>query len=114
MIALTHGDWRLTLAPDLGASILSLTWRGRDILRPAPGDATDPLSTGNFPLVPYANRIAQGRFAWDGADITLPGTPGFEPHALHGIGWHQPWAIERQSDHATRLALSCEPSPEWP
>ncbi len=114
MITLTHGDWRLTLAPDLGASILSLTWRAHDILRPAPADASDPLSTGNFPLVPYANRIALGRFAWDGADITLPPTPGFAPHVLHGIGWRRPWAVERQSDQATRLVLSCEPSPEWP
>ncbi|WGM47720.1 putative protein YphB [Brevundimonas sp. NIBR10] len=114
MITLTHGDWRLTVSPDLGASILSLTWQGRDVLRRAPDNASDPLSTGNFPLVPYANRIAQGRFAWDGADTTLPATSGFEPHALHGIGWHRPWTVERQTDHAIRLTLPCEPSPEWP
>ena len=114
MITLTHGDWRLTLAPDLGASILSLTWQGRDILRPAPKDATAPLSTGSFPLAPYANRIAHGRLIWDGTDITLPATPGFEPHALHGIGWRRPWTVEQQTGHAIRLTLAWEPSPEWP
>ena len=114
MIALTHGDWNLKVSPDLGASILGLTRQGRDILRPAPDDANDPLSTGNFPLAPYANRIAHGQFAWGGAEITLPATPGFEPHALHGIGWHRPWTVERQSDRAIRLTLSCAPSPEWP
>lgn len=114
MIELVHGDWHLTLAPDLGAAILRLTWRGQDILRSAPDDATDILSAASFPLLPYANRIAHGRFEWDGEHIAPPHTPGFEPHALHGVGWRRPWAVTHRDAAAVRLALSWEPSPEWP
>ena len=62
MIALAAGDWRATLKPERGGAMLTLDWRGRPVFRPTPEDATDILETACFPLVPYANRIADGRF----------------------------------------------------
>ncbi|MFZ4165958.1 aldose 1-epimerase [Brevundimonas sp. NPDC058933] len=108
------GDWGLSLRPDLGASITALTWRGRDVLRPAPDVLDNPLAAGSFPLVPYANRIDGGAFAFQGGDIRLPATPGFEPHALHGVGWRSRWGVLRAHDGAVDLALAVEAGPEWP
>lgn len=102
MIGLERGSWRLTVRPELGCSVASLTRGGRDVLRPAPEGATDILETACFPLVPYANRIARGRFSLDGQRVTLPVLDRFAPHALHGDGWLQPWSpLERSETSAS-------------
>lgn len=113
-VRLTHGDWSLTLRPDLGASVMALTWRGRNVLRPAPDDAADPLATGSFPLAPYANRIDHGRFEFQERKVVLPPTPGFEPHVLHGLAWRRPWSVTRQDASSVELALDVAAQAEWP
>lgn len=114
MIRLRHRDWALSLNPALGAAVTRLTWRGRDILRPAPDDTRDLLATASFPLAPYANRIADGAFTFDGHDLRLPPTPGFEPHALHGMGWRRPWRVAEATQTAVDLGLEQDRSDEWP
>ncbi len=114
MITLGHGDWSLTLRPNLGAAITRLRWRELDILRPASDDIADPLATGSFPLAPYANRIAGGAFRFNDETVVIPATPGFEPHALHGVAWRRDWTVLRSDSRSVVLVLACEPSPDWP
>lgn len=114
MIELARGEWALTLRPDLGASVGRLTWRGRDILRATPDGATQPLETGGFPLVPYANRIDRGAFVFQDRSVSLPPTPGFEPHALHGIGWMRAWNVRQAGPAAVDLTLAAEAAGDWP
>lgn len=105
-IELTAGDTRLSLAPEAGGSIAAFRWRGRPVLRDAlPGAvaARDPLGMSAFPLVPYSNRIAHGRFSWDGARIALPPNMPPSPHAIHGLGWQAPWAASGVSTSSARL-----------
>lgn len=113
MIALAAWDWRATLRPELGGAVASLSWRGRDVLRPTPEAADDPLQTACFPLIPYANRIDQGRFVFEGREVRLTPTPGFEPHTLHGDGWRRPWTVEAEDDRSTTLVLE-HPRGDWP
>jgi aldose 1-epimerase len=113
-VRIEHGDWTLNLRPDLGASITALSWRGRDVLRPAPDDIDSPLAASSFPLAPYANRINDGAFAFEGRAVLLPATPGFEPHALHGVGWRAPWNVLRVHGGTVDLVLAAEAGPEWP
>lgn len=113
-ISLAHGDWRAELAPAIGGAILNLTRGGRPILRPTPDAATDPLATACFPLVPYANRIAQGRFDFEGRAVDLGATPGFAPHALHGVGWRRPWRVTAWTPTSARLALDHAADGDWP
>ena len=98
MIVLEQGDWRLAVRPELGCSIFSLTRDGRDVLRPTPEGATDIVETACFPLVPYANRIAGGRFSFGGQTVALPVLDRFAPHALHGDGWLASWELLEQSE----------------
>lgn len=109
-----RGDWALSLRPDRGASITGLTWRGRDVLRPAPRGADSPLAASSFPLAPYANRIDGGAFAFQDRAVRLPATPGFEPHALHGAGWRSRWSVLRAHGGSVDLVLAAEAGPEWP
>ena len=80
---------KLTLLPDLGGSVGGLTYMAQDILRPFARTADEsPLQTAGFPLFPFSGRISEGRFAWNGRDVSL--APNFlpEPHAIHGQAWH--------------------------
>ncbi|WP_332659135.1 aldose 1-epimerase [Brevundimonas sp.] len=114
MIRLQAGDWRAVLNPALGGSVAELEWLGRPVLRPTPRDAVDPLQTACFPLVPYANRIADGRFVFGGRARDVGVTPGFEPHALHGLGWRRPWEVERADPAEAVLTFRHPGGGEWP
>ena len=114
MIVLSARDWRAEIEPALGGSILSLTFRDRPILRPTPAGANDPLQAACFPLVPYANRIDHGRFRFEGQAFDVGATPGFEPHALHGLGWLRPWEVTRANADSAVLTFSHPAGPDWP
>jgi aldose 1-epimerase len=95
-----HG-WLLALLPELGGAIGHLRHDGCNVLRATPADARDALETACFPLVPYANRIAHGRFEFGGNTHQLPLNFGDHPHSLHGLGWQSAWQIVQSgSDHA--------------
>lgn len=113
-MSLSHGNWSLALRPELGAAVTRLTWRDHDIFRPTPNDATDLLESASFPLIPYANRIANGAFAFHDLKIVLPPTPRFEPHALHGVGWLRPWSVRRSEAALIDLTLTAEADADWP
>lgn len=110
---LQAGGLRLTFDPELGGAILSLTRDGEDLLRPTPEGAADVLETACFPLVPYANRIAHGRFTFGGRTAALSRNMAGQEHPLHGEGWRAAWRVEaRGADFAT---LVFEPrATEWP
>ncbi|RZJ40077.1 MAG: aldose 1-epimerase, partial [Brevundimonas sp.] len=113
MITLRHGDWTMTVLPDLGGAIGSLAFRGQDVLRPTPEGCDQVLMTASFPLAPYANRIDHARFVFEGRKVELTATPGFEPHALHGDAWRAPWTVESQDVASVVLSQSHETG-AWP
>ena len=114
MIVVAAGDWRAEIDPSLGGSILSLAFRDRPILRPTPAGANDPLQAACFPLIPYANRINHGRFRFEGRAFDIGATPGFEPHALHGLGWLRPWEVTQANADSAVLTFRHAAGPGWP
>lgn len=113
-LVLTSARSQARLLPGLGGAVGSFSVGGRDILRPTPADATDPLETACFPLVPYANRIAEGRFTFEGADYALPPNHPAFPGPLHGLGWMKAWSVTEHD--ATTAILKCTHSADahWP
>ena len=113
-MVLRNADSRVTLDAAHGGGVREFSWRGLDIFRPATAKAdTDPFSLACFPLVPYANRIANGRFTFAGRDVQLPRNWDRDPHPLHGQGWQSPWTIEHSS--AARATLEFfGGGDEWP
>lgn len=110
---LSHGDWRMRLAPWLGGSILSLDWRGQAVLRPGGGRSI--WDVANYPLVPFSNRIAWGRFMAGGREVVLaPNFPGGgHPHTIHGFGWLAPWAVAEVGEARATLSYD-HAAGEWP
>lgn len=119
IVALRHGAMTCRLAPDCGGSVASWTKQGAhgliNLFRPASfvaesgGSATDMAC---FPLVPFSNRIAGGRFTFQGRAVTLPPNLGFS-HAIHGHGWTAPWTVDERSDRAAQLSYH-HPAGAWP
>jgi aldose 1-epimerase len=104
---------RVELLPALGGAVGRFTWDGRDVLRPAPEGASDVLDTGGFPLVPFCNRIRDGRFSFGGHEVALTPNLGDHPHALHGQGWRGAWTVVSAAAAEAVLAFD-HPAGEWP
>ncbi len=105
---------QLTLDPHRGGAIREFSWEGRHVLRPTPelaGD--DPLDMACFPMVPFANRIAGGRFDFGGHAVRLEPNWSEDPHPLHGVGWRAPWAVLEAAGASARLGFE-RAAGEWP
>lgn len=127
LVGLAAGELRVTLAPRVGGSIASFTreWqedgarRRVHWLRPASDEAlalTNPLGMASFPLVPFCNRIRDGRASFEGREIRFPPNHPSDPspHPLHGIGWQRAWTAESSAGRDAVLALQVDASSAWP
>jgi aldose 1-epimerase len=113
-LTLRGGGWQAGLRPEIGGSLASLTCDGGDVLRTMPEGSTSPLDAACFPLVPYCNRIREGRFSFGDAEIRLP--PNFFPerHSIHGLSWQRPWQVESAAENKCVMADEYDGSGPWP
>jgi aldose 1-epimerase len=113
VVTLVHGPWSSSVDPAAGGALRTLFHRDMPLLRTTGPDATHPLATACFPLVPYANRIADGRWP-DGPDQPLPPNVDAQPHPLHGVGWLCPWTVTKARTNALIMRLCHQGSAAWP
>jgi aldose 1-epimerase len=116
-IAIESHGYRLGLAPASGGAITHLAWRHPergwiDLLRPALESHPSPGDSAAFPMLPFANRIRDGRFQFGGRLVELP-SGGFSRHAIHGLGLQRPWTVVAKSATSVSIALSYDAA-EWP
>ncbi len=119
IITMRQGDTGLSICPAAGGSITRYWQEGvRSIewLRPATEETIatrDPLGMSSFPLVPFSNRIRDGRFTFDGTKVALPLNFPPEKHTIHGKGWQTPWTLVGQEEDTATIAFSHSPD-AWP
>jgi len=102
------GDARLRVAPGIGGAVVSLRWRGIDVLRPTPEAALSERNVracASFPLVPYSNRIRDAQLHFGGQTYALARNFGDHPNAIHGVGWQRPWRVALHTNDTLVLAL---------
>ncbi len=121
MLTLAAGQLLLTLNPECGGAIASFTKKGNAVLRPVVDPnllAQHDRSLAGYPLVPFSNRIGDGRFTWDGVQYQLARNFRGEPHTIHGNGWMHPWTVDSAGDREARLSFEHRPlgsaASEWP
>ena len=100
IILLRAGHAEAGVAPHIGGALTHFAWhdgaRTTDWLRCcAAADRVDGPADrlACFPLVPFSNRIRDGRFTFRGRTVTLPLNQLPQPHAEHGHGWQSAWAV---------------------
>jgi aldose 1-epimerase len=117
IVRLSAGNLRLELSPSIGGSISAFKWNGdahaRPILRDCNSRPENVLEACSFPLVPFVNRIRDGRFTFRGREVLLQPNMAGDPSPLHGQGWLNPWQLESASETRAVLTFSHEPG-EWP
>jgi aldose 1-epimerase len=111
-IVLTAGADRAAVT-EVGASLREFTVAGRDVVVSFPEDALPPASNGAV-LVPWPNRIADGRYTWDGVEYQLPITEPARATALHGLVCWERWDVEQRDDASATLSLDTVPVPGYP
>jgi aldose 1-epimerase len=98
----------IVVMPEAGAAIAGWTDAGTHVLRRAHPDAVlsgNVRGLGCFPMLPYCNRIEDGRFTWNGVSYQLDPGFGDQRHALHGVGFRQPWGVQQASPGEIVLTL---------
>jgi aldose 1-epimerase len=113
-LVLRRDATRLTLDARRGGAIREFDWRGQAIFRPTPmmgGD--DPFDMACFPMVPFVNRVAHGRFSFCGRAVQLARNWSADPHPLHGHGWRTRWEVVAASASGATLRFDGG-ADEWP
>lgn len=117
---LSHGAFRLDLAPELGGVVTAFSSTHeeseRHWMRPASLQdlkREGAIHASCYPLVPFSNRIAHGRFNFEGRDVALPPDPLLPPHAIHGHGWRAAWDTTERNEASILLKYRHGPG-NWP
>jgi aldose 1-epimerase len=116
-LELHAANTRVLICPDIGGAIARYTFRDTDVLRRAPDAAiADRLvrQMGCYPLVPYSNRIGDGRLVVGKEVFALRPNFSPEPHAIHGFGWQHAWRTGNHSATSLALNLVHVPDMDWP
>lgn len=111
IIELVAGSACAVLDPAGGGRLERLTVDGLLLLVPPEVNERD---YGAFPMAPWAGRLRDGRFSFDGIQYQMPRNNG--PHAIHGTVRHERWSVERPNGHVDRQAavLSINLGEPWP
>ena len=85
-----------------GGALRSLTYAGRPLLDGFAEDEQSPGGRGQL-LMPWPNRIRDGRYAFDGAELQLPLTEPSRHNASHGLARWVAWALEEHTANSVSL-----------
>ena len=99
---ISHSNQRATIV-EVGGGIRSYRIDDRDVLEPYPLDAVCDGAHG-APLIPWPNRLADGRYEWDGSAHQVALTEPENYNAIHGfLRWRSWRAAER---HPSRIVMA--------
>ncbi|BFO56697.1 aldose 1-epimerase [Acidovorax sacchari] len=118
LLRLAAGDLRAEVSAQWGGSIAAFftLQDGQeriDWLRPAPAGNEAVRLMASFPMVPFCNRLREGRGDYGPRPVALGPEHDGSIHRRHGLAWRLPWQVEAQSDSAVRLGLH-HAAGEWP
>lgn len=98
---------------EVGGGLRSLRAAGRDLIAGFPPDQLRPVYRGAV-LAPWPNRVADGRYTWDGQAHQLPLNEPERRNALHGLIAWTAWTPTRVDDSSAVLTTRLRPQPGYP
>jgi aldose 1-epimerase len=107
-----YGDQRAVVT-EVGATIRHYSVAGRDVLDGFDEAEVAGGGRGNH-LVPWPNRIRDGRYIHNGKQQQLALTEPANGNAMHGLGRWANWRVAQRSDSSVALSLVIHPQPGWP
>lgn len=109
--ALRRGDDELVVV-EVGGGIRSYTRRRVDVVAGYPVEAMAAAGRGQQ-LVPWPNRMRDGRYAFDGRERQLALSEPATHNASHGLVRWAPWTLEEQTEDSVTLRHRLRPQPGW-
>jgi aldose 1-epimerase len=111
LLTLRTGRLAVELAPSAGGAVARFTCGGVDLLKPMTAGAVASGRGNNaalYPLVPYSNRIRDGRLVFGDEIIQLARNwPGID-HPMHGDGWAHAWRVVRSDAQSAEIVYEHE------
>jgi aldose 1-epimerase len=106
-------DRQEAVAVELGAGLREYSVGQRRILDGYSADGT-PTGSRGFPLLPWPNRIADGRYRFEGEEHQLPVNRVAENTAIHGLTRWIPWLALEHTSSRVVLGTTIFPQPGYP
>ena len=111
-VDLTSGEARL--AVDLrGGGMRRLVVGDWDVIDGYPAGAAADGWPGAV-LVPWPNRVRDGRWTWQGQELQLELSSPGEPNAIHGLVAWQPWTVLASAPAEASVGTILEPRAGYP
>ena len=98
---------------EVGATLRSYQVSDHDIVTPF-GEQDPPAGCQGQHLLPWPNRIRDGRYHWAGTDHQLPITEPERHNAIHGLLNWVPWQMAELYRSHLRMRTVLRPQPGWP
>src|SRR5262249_34967589 len=111
-IRLVRGEQEAVVT-EVGAGLRTYTVSGTAVIDGY--DETEMCSGGRGQvLMPWPNRLGDGRFEWAGRQLQTALTEPENGNAIHGLVRWDTWTVADESSSTVRLEYRLYPQPGWP
>ncbi|HVS68800.1 MAG TPA: aldose 1-epimerase family protein [Mycobacteriales bacterium] len=110
--AIRHGSQE-AVAVEVGGGLRTYQADGREVLDGYPADALCDGARCQT-LIPWPNRVRDGKWSRDGVDRQLPLTEPDQHNAIHGLVRWLTWSLVEHSEAAVELTCTCAPQTGYP
>lgn len=107
-----HGEQRATIV-EVGGGVREYRVGERDVLDPYSVEVVCDGGHGAV-LIPWPNRLADGRYSFDGTVHQLPLSEPGRQNAIHGLVRWRNWSLLEQSPERVVVGIRIHPQPGWP
>src|SRR4051794_6250762 len=111
-VEISHGP-HSAVAVTVGGGLRTYTVDGHDVL-----DGYDVTAMADGAraqtLVPWPNRVRDGKWSWQGKDLQLALTEPDQHNAIHGLVRWMPWSVTKRTDSGVALVCTTWPQPGYP
>ncbi len=111
-LVIAAGGYRAVVT-ECGAGLRELELDGRPLLAGYPVDQHASGGRGQL-LLPWPNRVADGRYRFEGRDLQLPITEVARGHASHGLVRWAAWRVTTHSHDSVELGYRLMAQPGYP
>jgi aldose 1-epimerase len=109
---IARGEQRATVV-EVGGGIREYAVTGRPVLEPYSREALCDGGHG-APLLPWPNRLADGRYSFAGADYQVELSEPARHNAIHGFMRWRPWSPTTHETERVVMAARLHPMPGYP
>ncbi len=109
---LNHADQELIIV-EVGGGIRSYRREGTPVFQDYPLGAMCDGAHG-APLIPWPNRLSDGRYRFDGTDYQVALTEPEKQNAIHGLLRWQSWSVRKHAANQLTMGVRLHPTPGYP